>query len=89
MQLARIDGTLLTTVAHPSLRGRRMVICQPLDEAGRDEGHPVVAYDPLGAGLHQRVLFHTDGGATREAVGDERSPLRNMVCAIVDPAPSA
>lgn len=86
MILARIDGVMVTTVAHPSLRGCRTVICQPLDEQGRAEGAPVLAIDPHGAGQHQRVLVSTDGGATRAHVGDERSPLRNMIIAVLDPA---
>jgi microcompartment protein CcmK/EutM len=85
MQLARIDGVVVSTVCHPSMGRYRTVICQPLDAAGADDGMPVLAVDPHGAALHQRVLFHTDGSTTRELVGDEHSPLRNTVFAIVDP----
>ncbi len=84
MQLARIDGTVTATVCHPSMRGCRTVICQPLDADGRDDGPPVLAVDPHGAGLHQRVFFTTDGSATREFVRDPHSPLRNFVLAVVD-----
>ena len=45
--------------------------------------------DPHGAGLHQQVIYSTDGSATRELVGDKQSPLRNLICAIVDPAATA
>jgi microcompartment protein CcmK/EutM len=85
MTLARVDGVIVSTVCHPSMRGHRMIVCQPVDEAGRDEGTPVLALDPHGAGLHQRIIYSTDGSTTREFVGDPRSPLRNMVIAIVDP----
>ena len=85
MQLARLDGVIVSTVCHPSMRGHRSVICQPLDPEGRDEGTPILAIDSLGAGLHQTVMITTDGSATRILVGDERSPLRNSVLAIVDP----
>jgi microcompartment protein CcmK/EutM len=85
MQLARIDGVIVSTVCHPSMRGHRSVICQPLDPEGRDEGTPILAIDSLGAGLHQTVMITTDGSATRILVGDERSPLPNSVLAIVDP----
>ncbi|RRJ95354.1 ethanolamine utilization protein EutN [Opitutaceae bacterium TAV4] len=84
MQLARIDGTITATTAHPSMRGHRTVICQPLDENKQPIGDPVLATDPLNAGLHQHILFHTDGSATRDLVGDQHSPLRNLVFAIVD-----
>ena len=61
-----------------------MIICQPLDEKGGDEGSPILALDPHGAGQHQRVILSTDGSATREYVGDPRSPLRNIIIGIVD-----
>ncbi len=84
MILARIDGVIVASVCHPSMHGCRTVICQPLDENGRDEGTPILAIDPLGAGEHQRVVLSTDGSKTREIVGDPKSPLRNMILAIAD-----
>ena len=84
MILARVDGVIVSTVCHPSMNGCRTVICQPVDESGRAEGAPVLALDPLSAGQHQRVLISTDGSATRAYVRDPKSPLRNMILAIVD-----
>ena len=84
MFLARVDGVIVATVGHPSMAGHRSIICQPLDEHGRDEGAPVLAVDPLGAGQHDRVLISTDGSFTRAHVKDPKSPLRNIVMGIVD-----
>lgn len=84
MILARVDGAIVTTVCHPSMVGHRTIVCQPLDEQGREEGAPILAVDPLGAGHHQRVLISTDGSNTREHVKDPKSPLRNLILAIVD-----
>jgi len=90
MILARVDGVVVSTVSHPSMHGCRTIICQPLDEQGREEGLPILAIDPHSAGLHQRVLVSTDGSATRALVGDERSPLRNLILGVVDdPEPAA
>ena len=89
MQLARIDGVVIASVCHPSMGRYRTVICQPLNAAGEADGTPVLAVDPHGAGLHQHVVYSTDGSATRELVGDAHSPLRNLICAIVDPAATA
>jgi microcompartment protein CcmK/EutM len=84
MNYARIDGTITAPTCHPSMAGLRTVICQPVNEHGRDEGTPVLAVDPLGAGLHQRVILSTDGAATRVLVGDPHTPLRNLIIGIVD-----
>ncbi len=84
MVYARIDGTVVSTISHPSMRGWRNVICQPLDADGNDDGIPVLAVDPHGAGLHQRVILSTDGSSTRVLVGDPDSPLRNLIVGIAD-----
>jgi microcompartment protein CcmK/EutM len=84
MILARVDGVIVSTVCHPSMHGSRTIICQPLDDQGREEGPPILAVDPLSAGQHERVLISTDGSHTREFVKNPKSPLRNMVLAIVD-----
>ena len=84
MLLARVEGNVVATRKHPSLEGWRLVICQPISKAGEPEGVPQVAIDAHGAGLHQRVIISSDGMAARKAVGDEKSPARWMVVAIVD-----
>lgn len=89
MTYARIDGTIVAASCHPSMHGCRTVICQPLDADGLDEGAPILALDPLGAGMHQRVILSTDGSATRELVRDPKSPLRNLIIGIADDPGSA
>jgi ethanolamine utilization protein EutN len=84
MILARVEGNFVSTRKHRSLAGWRLLICQPIGLSGQPEGVPVAAIDPHGAALHQRVIVSTDGAATRAAVGDPKSPLRNMIVAIVD-----
>jgi microcompartment protein CcmK/EutM len=84
MQLARVEGNLTATRKHPSFQGWRLVICQPVNAAGAAEGVPVVAIDAHGAALHQRVIVSSDGAAARNAVQDQKSPVRMMIVAIVD-----
>ncbi|MCF7689371.1 MAG: EutN/CcmL family microcompartment protein [Cephaloticoccus sp.] len=84
MIMARVDGVIVSTICHPSMEGCRSIICQPVDESGREEGEPILALDPLSAGQHQRVLISTDGSKTRDHVKDPKSPLRNIVLAILD-----
>ncbi|MGH7970465.1 MAG: EutN/CcmL family microcompartment protein [Limisphaerales bacterium] len=86
MLLARVEGNVVATRKHPSFEGWRLVICQPISDAGTAEGVPQVAIDAHGAGMHQRVIISSDGSAARKAVGDERSPVRWMVVGIVDEA---
>ena len=84
MLLARVEGNVVATRKHPSFEGRRLVICQPINQAGEPEGTPQVAMDAHGAGMHQRVIISSDGSAARKAVGDEHSPARWMIVGVVD-----
>lgn len=84
MQLARVEGNVTATRKHPSFDGWRLVICQPIGLDGASEGTPIVAIDPYGAGMHQRVVVSSDGAASRNAVGDQKSPVRMMITGIVD-----
>lgn len=84
MLLARVEGNVVATRKHASLEGWRLVVCQPINQAGVPEGVPQVAIDAHGAGMHERVIISSDGMAARKAVGDEKSPARWMIIGIVD-----
>jgi microcompartment protein CcmK/EutM len=89
MILARIDGTVTSTICHPSMRGWRVAIAQPVDETGRDQGDPVLALDPLQAGLHQYVAITSDGESARHLVHDPHSPMRYFVINLLEGFPHA
>jgi ethanolamine utilization protein EutN len=84
MVLARVEGNVVATRKHGSFEGWRLVICQPIGKEGQPEGTPQVAIDALGAGVHQRVILSSDGESARQAVGDDKSPVRWMIVGIVD-----
>jgi ethanolamine utilization protein EutN len=84
MLLARVEGNVTATRKHPSLRGWRLLICQPIGVDDRPEGTPQVAIDAHGAALHQQVVISSDGLAARRAVNDDKSPVRWMVIGVVD-----
>ncbi len=84
MQLAQVVGQATSTVKHPSLKGWRLLVVQPLTAAGKEDGEPLLAIDYLGAGLAHRVILSNDGAGARELVGDRNSPVRWMVVGICD-----
>jgi len=84
MLLARVEGHVIATRKHPSFAGWRLLVCQPINNAGVAQASPIVAIDSLGAGLRQRVIISSDGAAARIAVGDRKSPARWMTIGIVD-----
>jgi microcompartment protein CcmK/EutM len=85
MRTARIRGHVTATVKHASMEGWRLLIAQPVNMDDTPDGPPQVVIDPLGAGMHQKVLISSDGSEARKLLGDERSPARWSVIGIVDP----
>lgn len=79
-----VEGSATTTIRHPSLKGWKLLIVQPLDIAGRADGDMLLVIDMLGAGVGTKVVISNDGRHTREMVGDTRSPLRWSVIGVVD-----
>lgn len=84
MQLATVTGNATSTVKHPSLAGRRLLICQVVDADRRVTGEPIVVLDHHGAGLGDVVMISSDGKGLRELLGSRRSPARWWTLGIVD-----
>jgi len=83
MFLARIDGTVTSTVKHPTLAGLRLLIGQRLEADGSPSGDPLVLVDTFGARLGATVMVTTDNEPLRNKVGNT-TPARMLVAGIVD-----
>jgi ethanolamine utilization protein EutN len=83
MFLARIDGTLTSTVKHETLEGCRFLIGQRLDAGGGAIGDPLVLIDTLGAARGTTVMVTTDNETLRARVG-KTTPARLVVVGLVD-----
>ena len=81
---AIVVGHAVSSHCHPSLKGCKMLLCQPLDAQEKPAGAPMVAIDLFGAGMHSKVFVSTDGVAARGFVHDEKSPVRNFIQGVID-----
>ena len=59
MDLARVVGRVVCTIKDPSLAARTLLLIQPLDEHGGDQGSPLIAIDSVAAGAGENVLYVT------------------------------
>ncbi len=55
MFLARVVGRVVATIKDPALRGKTILVVQPIDKAGRDRGAKILALDSVGAGAGETV----------------------------------
>ena len=86
MFIARIDGSITSTVKHKSLSCQRLLIGQRLEANGTEVGEPMVLLDDLGAGLGSHVLVTSDGDLARQMLADNNTPSRMVVVGIIDSA---
>jgi ethanolamine utilization protein EutN len=85
MQIGRVLGRAISTVKHPSFKGWKLLVVQPVHENRTPDGEPVVAVDGVGAGSADLVLLSSDGAGGRTLVKDRKSPVRWTVIGICDP----
>jgi microcompartment protein CcmK/EutM len=84
MQIGRVIGTAVSTMKHPSLKGWKLLLVQPLHGSKEPDGEPFLVVDGVGAGADEHVLISSDGVAARNLVGDRKTPVRWTVIGICD-----
>ena len=85
MMLARVTGEVVATHKHESHDSLKLLVVSPLDGAGElKKGAPLVAVDPVGAGVGEKVIVTLDGWGAMTAVGRFPAPIDCAVMGIVD-----
>lgn len=84
MKVARVTGTVVSTMQSPTFDGTKLLMCDVLDTNGEPAGAYVIAVDLVGAGDGETVLILDEGTSARQAAGVTGGPLRTVVVGIVD-----
>jgi microcompartment protein CcmK/EutM len=85
MDLARVQGQVVSTVKHEGLTGFTLLLLRPVDASGTeiDDASVFVAIDLVGAGNGEVVLIARGGGA-RVPTNSASTPTDAAAVAIVD-----
>lgn len=84
MILARITGSVVSTIHHPIVNGRKLLLAERLDETGQPTGGYLIALDAIGAGKGETVLVLDEGNGARQILDDSNAPVRSVVVGVVD-----
>ena len=84
MILGRVTGSVVSTIHHPVVDGRKLLIADHLDQYGKPTGGYIIALDAIGAGMGETVLILDEGNGARQLLDDDEAPVRSMVVGIVD-----
>jgi ethanolamine utilization protein EutN len=82
--IARVVGELVSTEKHPSHKGLKVLLVQPLNLDDTDRGDALVAVDSVQAGIGDKVLVATDGYAALSSLGLPPSPIDIAVVGVID-----
>jgi len=84
MILGRIIGSVVSTIHHPIVEGRKLLVAERLDQAESPTGGYIIAIDAIGAGQGETVLILDEGSGARQILDDTGAPVRSIVVGIVD-----
>ena len=84
MKLARVVGTVVSTINAPDLDDRSLLLCDLLDPSGALAGGYLIAVDSVGAGAGEIVLILDEGNSARQVLGAPGAPIRTVIVGIVD-----
>ena len=85
MILARVCGTVVSTVQHPFYDGKKQLIVRAVTPDGEWDGDRyVVAVDLVGAGMGETVVVEDEGNSARQLLGAPNGPVRSVIVGIVD-----
>jgi ethanolamine utilization protein EutN len=83
MFLARVVGNVVATAKNSSLAQKKILIIQPIDKRGKDQGAKLLALDSVGAGAGETVYCCRGREASFPWLPDE-VPTETTIVAIVD-----
>ena len=84
MRDAKVIGSITSTIKHPCLNGKKLLLVQALNAKGEPDGKPQIVVDFIGAGKGDRVLLSWDGIGSQEYHNNPKVPQRAWLCGIID-----
>jgi ethanolamine utilization protein EutN len=75
---------VVATAKHPTYHGRKLMVVQPVDELGREQGQSFLAVDRVQAGEGDLVLVNSEGNGARQLIKIRQLPIRSLILGIVD-----
>lgn len=84
MKIGRVGATVVSTIKHPALDGRRLLLVDLLDLEGRATGRDLIAVDAVGAGAGETVLVLDEGNGARQVLKAPEAPVRAVIVGIID-----
>ena len=84
MIIGTVRGDIVSTINHPFYTGKRLLVVEKEDPAGKPGGYLIAIDGGIQAGVGERVLVIDEGNSARQIVGDPDAPVRSIIVGIID-----
>jgi microcompartment protein CcmK/EutM len=84
MILAKVVGTIVTTISHRDFKNRRLLVVQPLVMEGETPDEDFIALDNTQAGIGDTVLINREGNGARQVLQNPDACVISVIVGIVD-----
>ena len=84
MVIAKVIGTVVSTIKHPAYRGYKLQLVQPLHLANQSPDPAFLALDNAHAGVGDTVLVMREGNGARQITQIEDAPIISMIVGVLD-----
>jgi len=82
--IAKVVGTLVSTIKHPAYHGYKLQMVQPLNLPGESLEETFLALDNAHAGVGDTVLVMREGNGARQITQIKDAPIISMIVGILD-----
>ncbi len=84
MILAKVVGTVVTTMSHPHYNNQKLLVVQPLVLGGDRADGDFIAIDKAQAGVGDTVLINREGNGARQVLNNPDACIISVIVGIVD-----
>ena len=84
MRIAKVIGTVVSTIKHPAYHGLKLYMVQPVDQQGNPDGDEYLAVDQVQSGVGDLVLVLTEGNGARQIFSKPVLPIRSVIVGVID-----
>ncbi len=84
MKIARVTGTVVSTIKYEKYVGMKLLRVRHLTLDGQPTGEELIALDAADAGIGDIVLVNNDGGAAQMIMDDTKLIASVTICGVID-----
>ncbi|HWQ04249.1 MAG TPA: EutN/CcmL family microcompartment protein [Longilinea sp.] len=84
MILAKVVGTVVTTISHRDFKNRRLLVVQPMGLPGDEPDDDFIALDNTQAGIGDTVLVNREGNGARQVLYNPDACVISVIVGIID-----